>query len=88
MKYNTRIVPQSNGYVGYALLNNEPVFTTNVCNTPQQASSAIEAFISSKTNNETTLRTNLAPSVFYPTQVSRAQGNSAPAASRGCCGRG
>ena len=29
MKYKTKIIPENGGYVGYAILNEEVVFTTN-----------------------------------------------------------
>lgn len=30
-KYTFKVIPQDGGYVGYALLDDEVIFTTNVC---------------------------------------------------------
>ena len=55
MKYQTKIVPQDGGCVGYVLLNNEPVFTTGVHNTRASAGRELESYIES--NKDTITKT-------------------------------
>jgi len=64
MKYKTKIIPEGNGYVGYALLNDEVVFTTNVHVDTVMPIRELSAYIArqqispvSKTSNQATPHT-------------------------------
>ena len=75
MKYKFRIVPESGGYVGYALLNDEVVHTTSVCKDTIVASRSLTTFAASQGNSP-----NL--------EIRSPASNSSASASRRCCGRG
>lgn len=47
MKYKTKIVPENGGYVGYAIQNDEVVFTTNVHRDSVMAIRELTNYISS-----------------------------------------
>jgi len=88
MKYDTRIVQQPQGYVGYCLLYGEVVFTSKDCNTAQQASSEIAQYTKANKHIEPTLKTNRTPAT-YPSQAIGTQLQSSYVApARKCCGRG
>jgi len=92
-KYQFQILPQDGGYVGYAMLNGEVVFTTPVCRDSIAASCSLSSFVSQKTNNNA-IPVRQANSNFAPVPAMRAGGtaNASPAnnnpAPRSCCGRG
>ena len=91
MTYSTKILPEGDKYVGYALLNGEVVSTTKPCNTAQQASFELEKF--TKGNTPTTempnVRVNRVETTPFSTQLTRLQSSVIPASSvRRCCGRG
>ena len=87
MKYKLKIVPQDGGYVGYALLNDEVVYTSNVHKDAVMASRELSNYVASVTevNPVPVRRANSAlKTPPAPIQgVSSAQ--AAPA--RKCCGR-
>jgi len=45
MKYKTRITPAEHGYIGYVMLNEETIFTTNVHNDTVMVSRELSSFI-------------------------------------------
>ena len=47
MKYKLKIVPQDGGYVGYALLNDEVVYTTNNHKDTVMASRELSSYVAS-----------------------------------------
>lgn len=88
MKYKLKIVPQDGGYVGYALLNDEVVYTSNIHKDTVMASRELSNYIA---QNQTATpkpvpvrRTNSA--LVTPSATVQ---QSAPVASmKKCCGRG
>jgi hypothetical protein len=102
VKYKTKIIPENGGYVGYALLNDEVVFTTNNHKDPVMASREISNYIASTPPiivQKPTLRSassnHLVPVRRSPVQQGPApaqpvQGfaQPSPSAPRRCCGRG
>ena len=92
-KYQFKIIPQDGGYVGYAMLNDEVVFTTPVCKDSIVASRSLTNFISQKTNNNAIPVRQMKPG-FAPVPAMQAGPISNPspasntAAPRRCCGRG
>jgi hypothetical protein len=92
-KYQFKIIPQDGGYVGYAMLNDEVVFTTPVCRDSVVASRSLTNFVSEKTKTNIPHRP-MNPS-FAPVPAMRvgsmtnpSPANNNAAAPRKCCGRG
>ena len=90
-KYQFKIIPQDGGYVGYAMQNNEVVFTTPVCKDTVAASRSLSSFISQQTNSALLpSQRTIKPSV--PALRNGPIANPAPAnngsTARRCCGRG
>ncbi len=85
MNYNTRVLPEGNKYVGYALLNDEVVFTTKNCSSAQQASLELEKFTKTNKPAASNVKTNVMVNSNPSTpQVAAYRGT----LTRGCCGRG
>lgn len=86
MKYKLKILPENGGYVGYALLNDEVVFSTSVCKDSIIASRELSTFVATKqpTNHATARHIVTAPTVY----AQSASPSPAPSPSRRCCGRG
>ena len=88
MKYKLKIVPQDGGYVGYALLNDEVVFTTNKHKDTVMASRELSNYVA---QNQTAApkpvpvrRTNSA--LVTPSATVQQSAPVAPV--KKCCGRG
>ena len=94
MKYKFRIVPESGGYVGYALLNDEVVHTTSVCKDTIVASRSLTTFAASQGNSPNLEIRRPVRSAPVPAMVNSnlrsasPASNSSASASRRCCGRG
>ena len=88
MKYKLKIVPQDGGYVGYALLNDEVVFTTNKHKDTVMASRELSSYVASVTqvNPVPVRRANSALKTPPAPIQGTAQPTAAPA--RRCCGGG
>ena len=90
MKYKLKIVPQDGGYVGYALLNDEVVFTTNKHKDSATASRELSSYVASNTQVKP-VPMKRAQSVLQ-TPSAPIQGTAQPpppaASARKCCGRG
>jgi hypothetical protein len=90
MVYSTKILPEGDKYVGYALLNGEVVSTTKACNTAQQASLELEKFTKGSGRSERpTTRTNQVQPTYFANDLARVRSNTTVTPSvRRCCGRG
>lgn len=47
MKYKTKIIPENDGYVGYVILNEETVYTSNNLRDPVAVTRELASFITS-----------------------------------------
>lgn len=88
MKYDTRIVQQPQGYIGYCLLHGEVVFTSKDCNTAQQASSELEQYTKTSKHVEPTVKTNRPTTTSQSQTIGMQRNSSYVAPARKCCGRG
>lgn len=99
-KYKQKIVQQDGGYVGYVLLNDEVIFTTDQCRDTVAASRQLAVFLSkqnaSQKNNPSSASTPRPdPTVPVPPQRANSAIQFPPvtirnqsSAPRRCCGRG
>ena len=85
MKYKLKIIPHQEGYVGYALLNDEVVHTTQVLNNPSLVANYLAIFTSE--NGESSVINNATNEQFVPASPSPSD-VAPPATPRKCCGRG
>lgn len=80
--YKLHITPvDANQWVGHAISNEEVVFTTNVCSTPQECSQILSKFAASQ---------GTSPAPVQPSTLERDSAviaPPAPEAPRKCCGR-
>ena len=89
MKYKLKIVPQDGGYVGYALQNDEVIYTTSVHKDTIMASRELSKFVSNQDKPQT-----ISPVPFQransalPIPSSTVRSNSRPVTNTKCCGRG
>jgi hypothetical protein len=87
MKYKLKIVPQDGGYVGYALLNDEVVYTSNVHKDTVMASRELSNYVASVTevNPVPVRRANSA--LKTPPAPIQGVSSAQTAPVRRCCGR-
>lgn len=89
MIYSTRILPEGDKYVGYALLNGEVVSTTKACSTAQQASLELEKITKGSSPQKPTTRTNQTQPTYFASDLARVRSATTVTPSvRRCCGRG
>lgn len=102
MKYKTKITPAENGYVGYVILNEETVFTTNVHNDTVMVSRELSSYIAKaieegaptpshssvvNASSETPIANNVVPVSSNQTLTPRQVFIPLTPAPRKCCGR-
>lgn len=84
MKYNVKILPEGDKYIGYATINDEVVANTSPCYSAHLAASELEKILKTKPVLNTNVRANRV-SVSPSTVTHSSSFSSTP---RRCCGRG
>lgn len=99
MKYKLKIVPQNEGYVGYALLNDEIAFTTTFNKDASSVSKELSVFASTVVppaavpvpNKPQPTVSTITPQprpTPVPLHIQTIPTNPTPPAPKRCCGRG
>lgn len=87
-RYKFKIIPENGGFVGFALLNDEVAYQTNVCSSSQIASLSLTELVQknqqvgSKKDSTTTLK-----QINFKT-IPVSAPSAIPSAPKKCCGRG